>query len=73
MSSSPFTPPLAITGRSTRRARSSVASIFTPLSRPSRPMSVKHYATDTFLVVVVVDDDDDDDIWIPSCDQIQRE
>ena len=40
MSSRPLTPPLAITGMSIRRARSTVASMLQPLSRPSRPISV---------------------------------
>src|SRR3546814_8219956 len=36
----PATPPDAITDRSVARARSTVASILTPLSSPSRPTSV---------------------------------
>ena len=44
MSAMPFTPPLAITGMSTARARSTVASTLQPLSSPSRPTSVNSSA-----------------------------
>ena len=44
MSAIPLTPPLAITGMSTARARSTVAWTLQPLSSPSRPTSVNSSA-----------------------------
>jgi hypothetical protein len=45
MSAMSETPPLAITGIFTARASSTVASMFTPVIMPSRPMSVYRMAS----------------------------